>query len=324
MLSRVSEISERLGKIVAYSNLETKPHLRKNNRIKSIHSSLAIEANSLSLDAVRDVINGHEVVGPVREIREVQNAYRAYGEMERIDPFKVSELKRIHGIMTEGLVRESGLFRSVGEGVFDGEKLIFMAPPPEMVDGHIENLFGWLNQVRGKNTGKASLPALIYSSVFHYEFVFIHPFADGNGRMARLWQTALLADWRKVFRYLPLESHIHKYQSGYYEAIDRCNKEGESTIFVEFMLQQIAATLKEAEGQVSAPDSILPESVKRLLTVMEYDVPYTAVTLLQKLGLRSKEMLRKNYLDPAIEANLVTMTIPEKPTSRNQRYLRRG
>ena len=317
MLSRVAEISELVGGMAAFSSFETKPHLRKNNRIESIHSSLAIEANSLSLDAVRDVINGHEVVGSQREIREVQNAYRAYDELERLDPFDVGELKRVHGIMTEGLVRESGKFRSGGEGVYDGEKLIFMAPPLEMISGHIENLFGWLKQVRG------SLSALIYSCVFHYEFMFIHPFADGNGRMARLWQTALLSDWRRVFRYLPIESHIHKYQGGYYEAIDRCNKEGESTLFIEFMLEQIAATLKEAAAQVSSADSQLSEYVKHLLSIMEYDVPYTASTLLGKLNLKSKEMLRKNYLDPAISLNLVTMTIPDKPTSRNQRYVRR-
>ena len=317
MLSRVAEISELVGGIVAFSSFETKPHLRKNNRIKSIHSSLAIEANSLSLDAVRDVINGHEVIGQQREIREVQNAYRAYDELERIDPFDIRELKRVHGIMTEGLVRESGVFRSGGEGVYDGGKLIFMAPPPERVPGHIENLFGWLKQVRG------SLSALIYSCVFHYEFVFIHPFADGNGRMARLWQTALLSDWRKVFRYLPIESRIHEYQSGYYEAIDRCTKEGESTQFIEFMLWRIAETLKEAAAQVSSAESQLSEYVKRLLAVMEYDVSYTASALLGKLALKSREMLRKNYLDPAIAADLVTMTIPGKPTSRNQRYVRR-
>ena len=317
MLAKVATISELVGRIAPYEGLEARPHLRKNNRIRSIHSSLAIEANSLSLEAVRDVINGNEVVGPAREIQEVKNAYRAYEALEDLDPYSVDELKRVHGLMTEGLVGESGVFRAGGEGVFDGERLVFMAPPPEMVPRHIENLFSWLKGTR------ETLHPLIASSVFHYEFVFIHPFADGNGRMARLWQTALLAKWRGVFRYVPIESHVHRYQDGYYAAIDACNKAGESTVFVEFMLERIAETLEDVAGQVSTKSAALSEAVKHLLEVMDYDVPYTAAVLLEKLGLKSKEMLRKNYLDPALAANLVVMTEPGKPTSRNQRYIRK-
>ena len=169
---------------------------------------------------------------------------------------------------------------------------------------------------------KNSVHPLIMSSVFHYEFVFIHPFADGNGRMARLWHTAMLAKWKPVFEYIPIESQIEKFQNEYYEAIARCHVEGESTLFIEFMLSQIDKILDDVSTQVSEDNEQLSEYLKRLLEVMEYDVPYTSNKLMEKLGLKSKEGFRRNYLRPAIDMNLIRMTIPDKPNSRNQRYIR--
>ena len=316
ILKSVSEISERVGRLSVSANMDARPHLRRNNRIRSIHSSLAIEANSLSLDEVHAVLDGRAVVGPEKEIREVQNAFRAYEEIGRLDPYSLDDLKRVHGLMTETLVAESGRFRTGNEGVFDGSRVIFVAPPPQMVAGHMDNLFAWLRGTR------ESVHQLIASSVFHYEFVFIHPFADGNGRMARLWQTALLAAWRPIFRYLPLESQIHRCQAGYYDAIAECHRAGESTAFVEFILARIAETLEEAQKQTSLANAEFSEQVKRLLGVMDYDVPYTATALLERLGLKSKETLRRHYLEPAIRERLVSLTQPDKPTSRNQRYVR--
>ena len=144
----------------------------------------------------------------------------------------------------------------------------------------------------------------------------------GNGRMARLWHTAMLAKWKPVFEYIPIESQIEKFQNEYYEAIARCHVEGESTLFIEFMLSQIDKILDEVSAQVSADNEQLSEYLKRLLEVMEYDVPYTSNTLMDKLGLKSKEGFRRNYLRPAIDMNLIRMTIPDKPNSRNQRYVR--
>ena len=169
---------------------------------------------------------------------------------------------------------------------------------------------------------KNSVHPLIMSSVFHYEFVFIHPFADGNGRMARLWHTAMLAKWKPVFEYIPIESQIEKFQNEYYKAIARCHVEGESTLFIEFMLSQIDKILDDVSAQVSEDNEQLSEYLKRLLEIMEYDVPYTSNTLMDKLGLKSKEGFRRNYLRPAIDMNLICMTIPDKPNSRNQRYVR--
>lgn len=316
ILSLVSSISEKIGHMTAVSHWESKPHLRKNNRIKSIHSSLKIEANSLSLGQVRDVIQGKTVLGEQREIQEVKNAYAAYEKCSQIDPYSMEEFKKYHGIMTKYLVEESGVFRRGEEGVFSGEQCIFMAPPASLVSQLIEQLFQWMKEAKNK------VHPLILSSVFHYELVFIHPFSDGNGRMARLWHTVILSQWKSVFEYIPIESQIEKFQDGYYEAIAKCHVDGESTAFIEFILSQIDKILDRISIEFCEEHAQLPEQIKKLLSIMEYDIPYTGKALMEKLGLKSKEGFRKNYLCPAIEWNLIRMTIPDKPNSRNQRYIR--
>ena len=316
ILAYVSSISEKIGRITAISNLEAKPHLRKNNRIKSIHSSLKIEANSLSLGQVRDVINDKIVLGEQKEIQEVKNAYEAYERFSEIEPYNINNLKLFHSIMTKYVVDEAGDFRRGEEGVFNGDECIFMAPPARLVSQLMDELFDWMK--RNQN----SVHPLILSSVFHYEFVFIHPFSDGNGRMARLWHTAILSKWKSVFEYIPIESQIEKFQNEYYDAIAKCHVDGASTIFIEFMLSQIDKILDEISIQVGEDNEILSEYIKKLLEVMEYDIPYTSKTLMDKLGLKSKEGFRRNYLRPAIDLNLIRMTIPDKPNSKNQRYVK--
>lgn len=316
ILSYVSSISEKIGRITAISNLESKPHLRRNNRIRSIHSSLKIEANSLSLGQVRDVINGKTVLGEQREIQEVKNAYAAYEKFSEINPYSIRDLKKFHGLMTKYVVEESGVFRRGEEGVFNGDQCIFMAPPARYVPQLMDDLFDWMNEA------KNSVHPLILSSVFHYEFVFIHPFSDGNGRMARLWHTAILSQWKPVFEYIPIESQIEKFQNEYYDAIAKCHVNGASTIFIEFMLSQIDKILDDISVQISKDNEHLSEYIRKLLDVMEYDVPYTSSALMEKLGLKSKEGFRRNYLRPATDMNLIRMTIPDKPNSRNQRYIK--
>lgn len=316
MLTRVAQIAEKAGRISNYRAFETKPHLRRNNRIRSIHSSLAIEANSLSLDEVKSVISGKTVIGPQKEIQEVKNAYQAYEKLGHFNPYSLEDLKAMHGIMTYLTVQESGVFRSHNEGVFNGDRCIFMAPPPQLVPELMHALFAWMKNVRQE------VHPLILSSVFHYEFVFIHPFSDGNGRMARLWQTALLSEWNPLFQYLPLESRIHEFQDGYYEAIASCHAAGNSNAFIEFMLDMIDLTMDWAIQQTSSNDAYLPSAVQKLLAVMEYDTPYTATQLMTMLELKSRVNFRKNYLDPALKHGLIVMSIPDKPTSRNQTYIR--
>ena len=235
----------------------------------------------------------------------------------QLDPFSLDELKRLHGVMTYLTVDESGTFRRGEEGVFDGDRCIFMAPPAHLVHGQMAELFHWMQEARN------TVHPLILSSVFHYEFVFIHPFVDGNGRMARLWQTALLTQWNPVFQYLPIESRIHEFQDGYYAAIARCHTEGSSNTLIAFMLEKINETLSAVMQQAANSDTHLSEQVRKLLSVMDYDVPYTAHMLLALLGLKSKEALRKNYLGPALEFGLVIMSNPNKPTSRNQTYIKK-
>ncbi len=317
MLTLVASISEKVGRISVTSNMQAKPHLRKNNRIKSIHSSLRIEANSLSLGQVRDVINGRTVLGEQKEIQEVKNAYAAYEKLSEINPFNMEDLKRMHGIMTKYLIDESGEFRKGEEGVFNGDKCIFMAPPAGNVPELMNSLFHWLNRFREE------VHPLIMASVFHYEFVFIHPFSDGNGRMARLWHTAFLTKWNSVFEYIPIESQIEKFQDEYYEKIAKCHSAGNSNIFIQFMLEQIDKILSEIIEQISLGDENISEYVKRLLDIMEYDTPYTLTALMELLELKSKETIRRHYIHPALKLNLIQMTLPDKPQSRNQRYVKR-
>ena len=315
MTTLISDISEKVGRIDASGKGDAMPHLRRNTRIRSIHSSLRIEANSLTADQVRDVIDGKPVAGPASEILEVKNAYEAYSQVGQIDPYQISELLRLHGMMTKGLITESGTYRHGEEGVFNGEQCIFMAPPARLVPSLMEDLFGWMGEDQNR------VHPLILSSVFHYEFVFIHPFADGNGRMARLWQTVLLAQWKSIFANLPVESQIERYQDAYYKAIADCHKAGKSNVFIEFMLERISEALDTFAVQAVSESADSPY-VGRLLACMAPGVSYSALQLLTLLGLKSRQTLRMHYLDPAIREGLVVMTIPEKPSSRNQRYRR--
>ena len=316
ILNSVSSISEKVGRITSTSNLTTKPHLRKNNRIQSIYSSLRIEANSLQIGQVRDVINGKTVIGEQKEIQEVKNAFEAYSKLSSVDPFNINDLKKMHGIMTRYLIQESGEFRKGEEGVFDGDTCIFVAPPASMVPSLMEELFQWMKESR------KTLHPLILSCVFHYEFVFIHPFSDGNGRMARLWHTAILSKWNPVFEYIPIESQIEKFQSDYYNAISTCHREGESTEFIQFILKQIDAILDEVIDQVKKENTEYSDCIRTLLDAMEYDIPYSTKQLMEMLDLKSRDGFRRNYLKPALEADLIHMTQPDNPTSRTQKYIK--
>lgn len=315
MLNYVSSIMEKIGKLDNYTNFDKMPILRRNNRIKSIHSSLAIEANSLSLNQVKDVIASKIVIGPQKEIQEVKNAYNAYEMINKVDAYSIKDLKKVHGIMTYLTVDESGEFRKGNEGVFDEKgNCIHVCPPPEQIDELMKQLFDWMKK------NNEEIHPLILSSVFHYEFVFIHPFADGNGRTARLWQNIILSKWKGLFEYLPIESQIKKYQENYYKSINNCNKKGESTEFVEFMLSMFDKVLEDTINTSLMPTTETGININKLLNVMEYNVPMTANEIMEKLGIKSKETLRSVYLDPAINEGLVALTIPDKPTSKNQMY----
>ena len=242
MLHQIADISEQLGILISQLGENApSPMLRKKNQIKTIHSSLAIEHNSLSLKQVTDIIDGKRVLGAPDEIQEVKNAIEAYRLMPQLDAFKEKDLLKAHGLMMKDLVRSAGHYRQEGVGVFNGEQLLHMAPPADQVPRLMGDLFQWV-----KST---DVHPLIHSCVFHYEFEFIHPFVDGNGRMGRYWQTMLLSRWKGLFSWLPVETIVKDHQQDYYNAIAKSDAAGESTIFVEFMMDCLLDAMVNYEPQ---------------------------------------------------------------------------
>ncbi len=318
MTSLIAEISESVGRISVLQGEMASPRLRRENRIRTIHSSLAIEHNSLTLDQVTAILDGKRVLGNPNEIREVQNAYQAYELMLQLDTSSVQDLLKAHQLMMHGLVPENGKFRSGGVGVFDGEVLIHMAPPAEFVPQHIQNLFEWYHA--------SELHPLVKSAVFHYEFEFIHPFADGNGRMGRMWHSLLLGKWKELFFWLPIEELIQSRQREYYDALGTADALADSACFVEWMLEIIRDSLKEVTvvGPSSDPDrdQVADQDgtpADRLLSVLGTDT-LSASQIMERLGLSHRPTFRKNYLNPALEQKLIARTIPDKPNSKNQKY----
>ena len=239
MIDYVAEIAELLGKLNVTDTLSLNPTLRRSNRIRTIHGSLAIEQNTLSLEQVTAVLNGKHVLAPPKDIAEVKNAYEIYERLDELDPYSADDLLTAHGIMTRGLVEESGMFRTRPVGVVDSEgHVLHFGTLPQYVPGLVMELLDWAKT--------SEVHMLIRSCVFHYELELIHPFADGNGRVGRLWHTLLLSQWNPAFAWLPVESIIHDRQQEYYDAINASNDAGESTVFIEFMLSAINASLIEA------------------------------------------------------------------------------
>ena len=246
MIDYVAEIAELVGRLTSINQLSSNPTLRRTNRIRTIHGSLAIEQNTLTLEQVTAVLNGKTVLAPPKDIAEVKNAYEIYERLDELDPFSVDDLLTAHGIMTKGLVGESGVFRSKPVGVVDQEgRVLHFGTLPQYVPDLVMELLDWV-----KNS---DVHMLIRSCVFHYEFELIHPFADGNGRVGRLWHTLLLSKWNPAFAWLPVESIIHDRQEEYYAAINASNDAGESTVFIEFMLSAIKASLIDA---INASDEV--------------------------------------------------------------------
>ncbi len=314
MLEFVFEIMENLGKLSGVNELKKLPRLRKVNRIKSIHSSLAIENNTLSIEQVTEVIDGKRVLGPKEDILAVQNANLAYKELENINPYDVNDLLKIHGIMMKEIVSEAGKIRTGQVGVYNQDgKVVHIAPPTELVPEQLSILFDWV-----KNS-KTNM--LIKSSVFHYEFEFIHPFRDGNGRMGRLWQTALLSSWKPIFTWMPIESIIKDNQENYYKAITLSTSQGKSNEFILFMLDVINKAIKDMLKDTRNHYKHINKQITELMKVIE-SYPQSATELMQKLNLKSRVGFRKNYLQPALDAGIIEMTEPDKPTSKNQKYVK--
>ncbi len=309
----IAQISEQIGNIRSISQLNSNPRLRRDSRLKTIHASLAIENNSLSLHQVTDIVSGRRVLGSPEEIQEVKNAYEAYELLLTFDPYSISDMLKAHKILMSDLVRESGMLRSGDVGVFAGEKLVHMAPPAAFVWEQIHSLLHWAQ------TSQAH--PLIKSCVFHYEFEFIHPFADGNGRMGRMWQTLLLSRWKPLFAWLPVETLVRERQEMYYSALRAADSASDAAPFIEFMLEAILTALQELNSITVQDSGQVSVQVNMVFDKLGKDT-ISANELMGRLGLKHKATFRKNYLQPALNLGLVEMTVPDKPNSRNQKYRR--
>lgn len=306
ILNRFAAISETVGRLTVLTDQARSLRLRRINRIRTIHGSLAIEGNTLSEAQITAILEGKRVIAPPREVQEVKNALAAYDRFDTWKPEAEKDLLEAHRILMSGLIDEAGLYRHGGVGVMAGQQVIHMAPPADRVPQLMADLFGWL--------ASTDAHPLIASSVFHYEFEFIHPFADGNGRMGRLWQSLILARWNLLFADIPVESLIFEHQAEYYQAIQESTQKSDSAPFIAFMLRMILDTVTSSTPEVA--QEVTPEV--RLLSVLAGEM--TRQQLKKALGLKDDEHFRKAYLLPALDAGLIEMTIPDKPRSSKQKY----
>lgn len=261
IMADVIEIAELVGRVSITDKISMNPTLRRTNRIQTIYSSLAIEQNTLDIEQVTAVLSGKRVIAPPKDIAEVKNAYEIYDNMDKLNPYSIDDLLKAHSVMERGLLNEAGEFRSRPVGVADSEgNILHFGTLPQYVPKLIQELLEW--------TEKSEIHLLIKSCVFHYEFELIHPFADGNGRMGRLWHTLLLSKWNPIFAWLPIESIIHDNQSEYYNAINVSNNNGNSTVFIEFMLSVIKQALQESIND--KPKNISSKSDLRWNKINDY------------------------------------------------------
>jgi Fic family protein len=311
ILHCVEQIGEALGNFCARYDSAVTPVLRRGNRIKTIQASLEIEGNTLNLEQVTAVLAGKRVLGQPREIQEVRNAFAAYEELANWSAYSRSDLLAAHSLLMAGLADEVGRFRSGNVGIHRGREVVHVAPPGDRVSALIGDLLTWLE--------RTDEHPLVASCVFHYVFEFIHPFQDGNGRLGRLWQTLILSQWRPVFAMLPVESIIRDHQQEYYTALGESDQAGDATPFVEFMLNAILQAVQESDlgsDQVSVHQS---DQVMRLVRALGRG-QRSASDLMAELGLSHRPTFRKNYLHPALAAELVEMVHPATPRSRSQKY----
>lgn len=316
----LTAISEQLGKLAVYQQQKSL-RLRRINRIRTIQGSLAIEGNTLDEAQITAILEGKPVIAPPREIQEARNAIKAYESLKSWNAQNEPDLLAAHQLMMTGLVDDAGQYRQKGVGVMQGQQVMHMAPPANRVPVLMQDLLNWLRQ--------SDEHLLIRSSVFHYEFEFIHPFSDGNGRMGRLWQTLLLSQWKPVFADLPIESMVYAHQADYYRAIEASTAASDAAPFIHFILERIheACQLADAQAGVTATPQDSPQvtpqaslQIIALLDVMDADSAFSRDELQQQLGLKDRKSFRQRYLNPALKAGWIAMTLPDKPNSRLQQY----
>ena len=285
-MQHVAEIVELVTRWRVSGGETLTPQLRRENRIRTIQASLAIEQNTLSVEQVSAVLDGKHVVGLPREIQEVRNAFTAYEQLASWNPHSSADLCAAHGVLMAGLVDEAGHYRKGGVGIYSQDELVHMAPPADRVYGLMADLLDWL--------ASAAVHPLIASCVFHYEFEFIHPFADENGRMGRLWQTLILSRWQPVLVYLPVETVIKARQADYYQVLAQADNAGDSTVFIEFMLHALLDALTEALAKTAekASEKMSGKTSEKIITALQGNPSFTIAELAKTLGVSNRTIER--------------------------------
>lgn len=314
ILRQVADIAEAVGRLTVQTEAARLLRLRRSNRIRTIQGSLAIEGNPLSREQITAILEGKRVLAPARDIQEVRNAITAYNRFEDWLPYSETDLLEAHRLLMHGLLDDAGCYRSGGVGIMAGERVIHVAPPGPRVPILMRDVLHWL-RITDQHP-------LIAAAVFHYEFEFIHPFADGNGRMGRLWQTLILFHWNPLFACIPVESLVHEHQDAYYQAIQDSTAQTDAAPFCTFMLQMIHEAILSAATPQDAPQ-VAPQvspQVRRLLQILVTDMSREELQV--ALGLQDRKSFRERYLKPALADGLIEMTRPDTPSSRLQRYRR--
>lgn len=311
ILGYVARICELVGCLSSSDGMAGMLRLRRMNRIRTIQGSLAIEGNTLTEGQITAILEGKRVIAPPREVQEVKNALSAYEHFQDWHPEKEEDLLEAHRLLMNGLIDDAGLYRTGGVGVMSGGSVIHMAPPADRVQFLMADLLGWIST--------SAIHPLVSSSIFHYEFEFIHPFSDGNGRMGRLWQSLILAKWNPVFSHLPVESLVFERQETYYRALQESTLKSDSAPFIVFMLKALHDVLVSTALQVApqVAHQVTPQVMELLQAVTSY---ISRAEMQEKLGLRDRKSFFERYLRPALSLGLLEMSIPDKPNSRLQKY----
>jgi Fic family protein len=319
----LAKIVETITRLEFGTDFKRNINLHRENRLRTIHSSLAIEGNSLTFDEVTAVIEGKVVAGKQTEIKEVKNAYEAYDKIITFDPYSVKDFLKAHKLMTQDLLAESGKFRSGDVGVFDGEVAVHIGARPQFVPQLMTDLFVWAKS--------SELHPVLKSAILHYEIETIHPFADGNGRMGRLWQTLLLAKWNNLFAWIPMESVLYKNRPQYYKAIEDARDANDSGVFIEFTLSALYEIIADeakhkdrhrVEHQVKHKDKHQVELTDIQISVLDVlkDKSLSRKDIFAIIGMNGDTRSFKRHIEPLIEMGFVEMTVPDRPNSRLQKY----
>lgn len=311
IIDLIAEISELMGEIKHFNESHLAVRLRKISQIKTITGTLQIEGNTLSEQQVTALMEGKRVLGTMREIAEVNGAIEVYNRVEQFGYKDLDSLLDAHKVLMGEFLSRAGQFRDKPVGVYGAQGVTHVAPPANQVSGLMADLFTWLN--------RADVHPLVASSVFHYEFEFIHPFIDGNGRMGRLWQHLILQHWRESFALVPVESMVRDNQQGYYQALEQAGQDGDCTVFVLFMLKTIRQSIIDVKRYGDQVADQVTDQVEKLLACMT-DEWMSAAELMNLVNISHKPTFRKNYLLPALKRDDVEMYHPNSPRSPKQKY----